>query len=236
VTASKERISVSRTSIRSRSDSRRISYASARRIWLRYSNPAGPHISDNAGTTPSFPNTACTWLFRPVRSRDSVLRYRTNSRNSRTDPGGIHDSGRLPTRRRSAKRGRIDQVVLHPPVLEPPDPQRMRQMHPAPRLRDDIRCPIPPPRGLQHHLRRRTSRQDQLGQRQGEFSKRFHHNRFPDPSRHTANERRRCRSIPKYAPTEGLLPLADKEQPRYCRGLRRAGEAPPAHRITSARG
>lgn len=37
-----------------------------------------------------------------------------------------------------------------------------------------------------------------------------------------------------YAPIKGLLPIADSEQPRYCRGLQRAGEAPPAHHITSA--
>lgn len=43
------------------------------------------------------------------------------------------------------------------PVLKRSDPQRMRQMHTPTRLSDHIRSPIPPPRRLQHHLRRRFS-------------------------------------------------------------------------------
>jgi hypothetical protein len=49
---------------------------------------------------------------------------------------------------------RVAQVVLHPPVLEGLDPQRMRQVHVRTRSRQSVHCPIPAISRLKHDLGR----------------------------------------------------------------------------------
>src|SRR4029453_1181628 len=47
-------------------------------------------------------------------------------------------------------------VVLHPPVLVPLDPQRMRQVQPGAIALDHVRCPIPTERGFHRHIQIRA--------------------------------------------------------------------------------
>ena len=83
----------------------------------------------------------------------SLARCRTSSRSSRVAGGAIHASGSRPIRSRSARSRGVPLVVLHPPVLERLDPQRMRQMHLGAQLLQRVDRPVPAVGGLEHHLR-----------------------------------------------------------------------------------
>ena len=120
-----------------------------------------------------------------VRHRHADPALREDRVHAGLDPGPQRDQlgpvpdqlPQLPGRRRGDPRlrqpthpqqvsqiRRVAFVVLHPPVRESLDSQRMREMYLRTRLGQHIRGPIPAVGRFQHHLRGLTPRRDLLGQ------------------------------------------------------------------------
>ncbi len=59
---------------------------------------------------------------------------------------------------------RVALIIFDPPVRECLDPERMRQVHRRAELGQRIDGPVPPVRGLEHHLRRFASSGHHIGQ------------------------------------------------------------------------
>jgi hypothetical protein len=153
-------------------------------------------MSRNGGISPSLPSTECSCAFNPVRSRHSLWRYRTNSRSCLVESGAIHDSGKDPRRNKLASISASTRSFFTLRFSKPLIPNGCAKCTSTPSSARTSTAQYQPQVASITTTASGPASDTTPASICGELSNRLHHKRLPPSSRHTAKERRRCRSIP----------------------------------------
>ena len=154
-----------------------------------------PNRSVCSGRMPWRASSACTRFLIDGAQVNSVARWRSRSRRSRSSGGAMYASGNSPVRSRCASVLRVDRVGLHPRGGDRAGAERVREVHVIAGVLEQLGEPLPAVGRLERDMRaHRVAEQ---------FDERLAPSRDPLLKRELAVlvdiaicERRRCRSMP----------------------------------------